>query len=238
MPARRAPAKLHHMPTRIVALVAAAVLGLVSLGLLATGGGLLWADSKKDDDGYISTGHDPFTTQTYALATENLDVDAHGTGWLVNEDRYGKIRLRANSADGKPVFIGIARTPDADRYLENVRHDIVTDVEYDPFDAEYREAAGSRRPAAPGGERIWAASAQGAGRQTLTWDVEHGNWSVVVMNADATPGVDVELSAGAEVPFLEPAGWGALIAGLVTLSLAALLTVLGIRAGSRELTAA
>src|SRR5829696_9659030 len=116
MPARRAPAKLHHMPTRIVALVAAAVLGLVSLGLLAAGGGLLWADSKKDDDGYISTGHDPFTTQTYALATENLDVDAHGTGWLVNEDRYGKIRLRANSADGKPVFIGIARTPDADRY--------------------------------------------------------------------------------------------------------------------------
>jgi hypothetical protein len=238
MPARHVRGKLRSMSARIVALVAAAVLGLVSLGLLAAGGGLLWADSKEDADGYISTGRDPFATETYALATEDLDIDAHGTGWLVNDDRYGKIRLRASSTDGKPVFLGIARTPDAERYLGDVRHDVVTDVEYDPFDAEYRESAGSRRPAAPADERFWVASAQGAGNQTLTWDVEHGNWSVVVMNADATRGVDVELSAGAEVPFLEPAGWGALIAGLVTFSLAALLTVLGIHSGRRELAAA
>ena len=46
------------MSARIVSLVAASVLGLASLGLLALGGGLLWADSKKDDGGYLSTGRD------------------------------------------------------------------------------------------------------------------------------------------------------------------------------------
>lgn len=221
------------MPARIVSLVAASVLGLASLGLLALGGGLLWADSKKDDGGYLSTGRDPFTTETYALATENLDIDDTGAGWIIDEDRYGKVRLRAESRDGKPVFVGIARTRDAERYLRDVRHDLLTDIDYDPFDAQYREVGGSGSPGAPGAERFWAASAQGSGTQTLTWDVEHGDWSAVVMNADASRGVDVELSAGAEVPFLEPAGWGALIAGLVAFAFAAVLTFVGLRAQPR-----
>ena len=41
-----------------------------------------------------------------------------------------------------------------------------------------------------------------------------------------------------EVPFLEPAGWGTLIAGLVALGLAGLLTFLGLRSPSRETVAA
>ncbi|MGZ8650075.1 MAG: hypothetical protein ACXW08_15840 [Solirubrobacteraceae bacterium] len=223
---------------RVASLIAASVLGLLSLGLLAAGGGLLWADSKKDEEGYISTGFDPFATDTRALATEDLDIDATGVGWLIDDDRYGKVRLRAQSQDGKAVFVGIARTRDAARYLSGVHHDLVTDLEYDPFRADYREQAGSRRPGAPGDQRFWAASAQGAGTQTLTWDVEHGNWSVVVMNADASPNVDVKVRAGAEVPFLEPAGWGALIAGLVALGFAGLLTFLGLRSPRRETVAA
>jgi hypothetical protein len=221
------------MPARIASLVAASVLGLASLGLLALGGGLLWADSKKDDGGYLSTGRDPFTTETYALATENLDIDATGAGWFIDEDRYGTVRLRAESRDGKPVFLGIAPTRDAERYLSGVRHDLLTDLEYDPFQAQYREVGGSGSPGRPGAERFWAASAQGSGTQTLTWDVEHGDWSAVVMNADASRGVDVELSAGAEVPFLEPAGWGALIAGLIAFSFSTVLAFLGLRGRPR-----
>jgi hypothetical protein len=68
--------------------------------------------------------------------------------------------------------------------------------------------------------------------------VEHGNWSVVVMNADASRGVDAEVRAGAEVPFLEPAGWVALIAGLVSLALAALLAFVGLREPRRAVSPA
>jgi hypothetical protein len=226
------------MPARIASIVAASLLGLFSLGLLAAGGGLLWADSKKDDEGYMSTGYDPFTTSTHALATEDLDIDATGAGWLIEDDRYGTVRLRVRSQDGKPVFVGIAPTDEAERYLRGVDHDLVSDVEYDPFRADQREQPGARRPGLPGEARFWAASAQGPGTQTLTWDVEDGNWSVVVMNADASRGVDAEVRAGTEVPLLEPAGWVALIAGLVSLAVAALLAFVGLREPRRALSRA
>ena len=226
------------MPARIASIVAASLLGLFSLGLLAAGGGLLWADSKKDDEGYMSTGYDPFTTSTHALATEDLDIDATGAGWLIDEDSYGKLKLTAKSNDGKPVFVGIAPTDEAERYLRGVDHDLVSDVEYDPFRTDQREQPGARRPGLPGEARFWAASAQGPGTQTLTWDVEDGNWSVVVMNADASRGVDAEVRAGTEVPLLEPAGWVALIAGLVSLAVAALLAFVGLREPRRALSRA
>lgn len=227
------------MPARIVSLVAASVLALVSLGLVGAGVTLLWADSEKDEQGYLSTGRDGFATETYALATEDLDVGTDGVDWIVGQNRYGKIRLRADSRDGKPVFVGVAPTREVERYLDGVRHDLVTDVEYDPFRADYREVRGGPgRPAAPGGQDFWAASAAGPGTQTLTWDVESGSWSVVVMNADGSRGVDVGIKAGADVPILTPAGWGALIAGLLGLGLAAALTFVGLRSPRRELTAA
>ena len=49
------------------------------------------------------------------------------------------------------------------------------------------------------------------------------------MNEDASRGVDVAVKAGAELGFLSSVGWGAIIAGLIVLSLSALLAVLGIR---------
>ncbi len=60
----------------------------------------LWADSKKDSDGYLKTGSDPYSTRTYAIATEDLQLDDDVPG--VVEDLYGKVRLRATSHNGKP----------------------------------------------------------------------------------------------------------------------------------------
>src|SRR3954464_265776 len=62
--------------SRIVALTTAAVLGLLAFGFIAAGGALLWGNSQKDDQGYFATKSDRFHTRTYALATDNLDVDA------------------------------------------------------------------------------------------------------------------------------------------------------------------
>jgi hypothetical protein len=81
----------------------------------------------------------------------------------------------------------------------------------------------------PADQRFWAASAHGPGKQTLTWDVEHGSWSVVVMNADGSRAVDAGVSAGANVPILPAIGWGALGGGLVLLVAAGGLVALGVR---------
>ena len=151
---------------RTTSVVVGVIVGLLSLGLLALGGVLLWADSKKDEQGYISTDTQRFATRTSAIATDNLDVDNYGLGWLTSHDHYGNVRLEVSPRNDKPVFVGIARTKDVSTYLRGTSHATLTDFDSDPFRATYRAEPGAGRPAAPAGKRIWAASAHGTGTQT------------------------------------------------------------------------
>jgi hypothetical protein len=67
----------------------------------------------------------------------------------------------------------------------------------------------------------------GAGEQSLTWDVESGDWTVVVMNVDGSAPVQVEAAAGATLPGL---GW--LIGGLLLAGGLGLLFGLGLVVGA------
>ena len=212
---------------RTTSVVVGVLVGLLALGMLAVGGVLLWADSKKDEQGYISTDTERFATRTAAIATDNLDVDNYGPGWLTSHDRYGHLRLEVASRNGKPVFVGIARTKDVSSYLRGTSHTTVTDFDSDPFRATYRAEPGSARPVPPASKPIWVASSHGTGTQTVTWDVKHGGWSVVVMNADGSRGVDTGVSAGADFPILSALAWGSVGGGLVALGVASLLIVVG-----------
>jgi hypothetical protein len=224
-----------HRAARTTTVVVGAIVGLLAFGMLALGGVLLWADSKKDEQGYIHTDTQRFSTHTAAIATDNLDLDSSGPGWLTSHDRYGHMRLEVSSRNDKPVFVGIARTKDATAYLRGTAHATVTDFHSDPFRAVYRAEPGSARsaPAAPASKRMWAASAHGKGTQTVIWDVKHGDWSVVVMNADGSRGVDAGVSAGADFPILSALAWGSVGGGLVLLGVASLLIVMGTTAQRR-----
>lgn len=212
---------------QIVAIVAGSITGVLAVIALVVGGLGLYADSKTDRDGYISTGSDPYSTKTYAIATEGLELDEDVPG--VVEDLYGKVRIRATSQDGKPVFVGIAHRDDVSRYLARSAHATLTDVNYDPFEPSYRTVGGARRPAPPAEQDIWVASANGAGTRTVTWDVKQGNWSVVVMNADGSAGVDAGVSAGVTLDFLTPVAWGTLGGGLLLTAVAGGLLFAGLR---------
>jgi hypothetical protein len=216
---------------RIALVVTGAVTGLLAASLLAVGGVALWGESEKDRDGYLATDSHRFAAGTHALASESLDVDLDGAEWLMDREDFGDVRLEVAPRGDEPVFVGIAPTDQVSRYLSGVAHTSVSDVDSWPFEASYDESttAGDRRPAPPGEQRIWAASVQGAGTQTLKWDVEDGDWSVVVMNADGSRGVDAEVEAGAKVPFLSELGWTAAGTGALLLIAAAALVVAGIR---------
>ena len=212
----------------VAPLVIGAFVGVVAAVFLAAGAALFWGQSEKDADGYLTTGSDRYATATNALTTEDLDIGDSGTGWIVDRDAYGKIRLQVSPGGDKPVFVGIAPTEDVRAYLAGTAHSTVTDIDYSPFRADYRDVRGER-PAAPAAQDIWAASAQGAGTQTVTWDVESGAWSVVVMNADGSAGIDTGISAGANVPILDDLAWGATATGVLLLGGALVLLVLGAR---------
>jgi hypothetical protein len=209
------------------AIVGGAVLGFVAVITIALGTLSLWSDSKTDSAGYVHTGTDRFATSTSAIATDDLDID--GAGWLVDNDILGKIRLRVDANNDKPVFVGIARSKDVGAYLDHSAYAELTDVEYSPFDPTYRDHQGAQRPSAPADQNIWVASTHGPGTQTLTWDVEEGSWSVVVMNADGSPGVDAGVSAGARITWLGPLGWSLLGAGILMLAGGTALVVTGAR---------
>jgi hypothetical protein len=206
-----------------------ALAGFVAVGLLIAGGVVLWANAKKDHDGYVSTASERFSTGAYAIATDNLDVKIDAPGWIINPDHYGKVRLKVKPRTGKPVFIGIAPTRAVERYLSASAHDQLTDVSYAPFRSSTDYYPGGRRPAAPAAQRFWVASAHGTGSQTLTWDVRRGDWSVVLMNADGSRGVDAGVSAGARLPFLAAVGWGSVGGGLLLLAVAGGLMYTGLR---------
>jgi hypothetical protein len=219
---------------RIAPIIAASVVGLLSLGLLAAGGALLWGDSKKDEQGYLTTASHRFHTHTYALASDNLDLDLDGLEDVVDPDAYGKLRLKVDPRTDAPVFVGIARTHDVTPYLDGTLHDLVEDVSFDPFSADYDLQAGTARPDAPGAQDIWDASAHGSGTQTVTWDVREGDWSIVVMNDDGSQGVHAGVSVGAKLGFLAPLGWGLTIGGLLALGLAGALVLVAVRVPRRE----
>lgn len=215
---------------RVALVVTGAITSLLAVGVIGLGAFALWGEDQKDEQGYLNTASHRFAASTHALATENLDMDLDGVSGLVSSPDLGQVRLRVAPQSGKPLFVGIARTADVTSYLHGVAHTKVTDVEYEPFEADYSPQRGQSKPAPPAGERMWVASTEGRGSQTLDWKVRDGDWSVVVMNADGSRGVLTEISAGAKVPYLTSIGWGVVGGGTALLLAAIVLVAFGVRA--------
>ncbi len=96
---------------------------------------------------------------------------------------------------------------------------------------------GSAKAGRPAGRSLWAASASGAGTSSLTWKIKSGEWSIVVMNADGSPGVSADVTAGAQIPALIWAAIGISIFGALLLAGAVLMLLAGMRRQSATQTA-
>ena len=200
---------------RITALVIGALLSLISVGLLGGGGAALWADlSHRDEAGYVTTDAHAFSTSGSALATESVELDDPGVGWLYSTVILGEVRIRVAPVDpSSTLFVGIGPSADADGYLAGVSQTVISD-----FWTERLETTGGGTPgSAPGTQDFWVAAVSGTGPQTLTWDPANGSWTVVVMNADAQAGVNVSADLGATMPTLMAMAIGSLAIGALLL---------------------
>jgi len=217
---------------RIVLLIIGCVVALLAVALIAVGAVLLSVNhTERDSDGFFNTGFERFKANSYAIVSDDLDVETDGPDWLFKEGRLTTVRLRASSRrPGGRVFIGVGPTRRVSSYLAGSRHDLVDDLDFDPFRVTYRPLPGrSVSPGRPEKERFWAASSHGSGTQSVRWQVTDGNWSVVLMNADAGPGVDVRLSAGAKLGFIFKLGLGLVIGGGILLLGSIVMIVLAVR---------
>jgi hypothetical protein len=224
---------------RILLVVLGSIVALLAMGLLAAGGALLWADrTQRDDDGFLTTPSGLFESDSYAITSESIDLFEADTGsdWVLSEGVLGDVRFTVEASGN--VFVGIGETDDVEAYLDGVAHDEVRDLKFDPFRVSYRRFPGGPPSGPPGEQAFWAASASGTGEQVATWEAESGNWTVVLMNADASQGVSGDLSAGAEADFLLWLAIGLLLAGLLVLASGVLLIVIGARRATATTAAA
>ena len=214
-----------------IAVIVLGALVVLAAGACAVGGGTLAA--VMGTDGRVESGTERIDTATFALVSEVADIaeeDPDAAKAISRADV--EVRIRAESRNDKDTFIGIARAGDVDTYLADVRRDIVNDIDFDPdFRIEKTLVEGDDEPDPPADQDFWVASATGSGQQTLDWEVAQGAYRLVLMNADASEGVDLDASIGVKIPFAFQIGLGLLITGLIFALIGVAMIILAVRSG-------
>jgi hypothetical protein len=218
---------------RTAAVVAGSLALLLGLGSGAAGLGLLLLDGPlRSSDGYVLSHWEDVRTSTAAVVEADLDLPVEGPRWFYGPEQLGTVRIDVVSTGDAPLFVGIAAQDDMVTFLGTTAYDEVADLGPQPV---YTRSGGPVAEAAvPAGAPWWVASAEGSGALSLTWEAAEGDWAVVLMNADGTPGVEAEVRVGATLPHLEVIAVAALAVGLVLLAVGGVVVVLAVRGASGE----
>jgi hypothetical protein len=196
---------------RVIGMVFASIGGLIGLALLVGGIAVIAVYAfERDDDGYFTSDRERLDSATYAITTEDIDLGDEAIDWAPDEV-LGDIRIQVEA--DRPIFVGIGPDADVDRYLDGVANDELTG--FDGDEPEFASHEGGRPETAPSDSGFWVAEAEGSGEQELTWDAEFGQWTAVVMNADAARGVGVEADAAVKLDWAIWAGVGMFVVGLL-----------------------
>ena len=110
--------------------------------------------------------------------------------------------------------------------------DQIRDIDLSPEHVTYRRRAGETEPTPPRNESFWVAQATTADADQLEWEVESGDWTVVLMNVDASRGVDLDATRH-QGRLLLPAAIALVVGGLVALGGGTWLIIAGSRGLSR-----
>jgi hypothetical protein len=209
---------------RVVSVLTGGLLALCSLGLIVGGGYLLSAATS--NGGWLALGHGTYRTDSYAVATDPED-------WSTTTYALGaadKVRIRVIPSDATtPVFVGMARPDDVQRYLRGVAH--VTAHGAPGYRVTYTRQDG-QAPATPPAHAIpWTVQATGTGTQVLEIDAQQqrGDQVAVVMNADGSRSVSGRAESTVTQPSLPWIASGLLAGGVALGAGAAVLIVTPVR---------
>ena len=214
---------------RIVAIVVGCILGVLGFGLLIAG--IVSAVAygvARDDDGFFRTDEIHVATPTSAMTSDSPDLGGNpgDADWVTERGDFATVTLDLRPAgSGQELFAGIGPTDDVTRYLASVAHDRVSDYDDSHSTVTYERQEGSATAAPPGDQTFWVAKVTTAQPGALTWDVRGGDWTVVLMNADGSSGIDANAQVGIKVDWLLPVAIGLIIVGVVVLVGGVLLAV-------------
>jgi hypothetical protein len=230
-PAPASTPRRKHGPGHVVAIVLCCLMLLPGIGILVGGGAIAFAQAvATDDDGYFNFTLDRVESDGVAVATTDLwfdETDRNDGPWVLDWLDLD-LRIRVEGAGPTDdVFVGIARTPDVERYLADAAYENV--VELDGHTPRYREIRGTDTVAAPLDQDFWAISRSGSGEQEMEWNARGGRWSIVVMNADGTSDVAADIQVGAKSGAITPIAVTMLVIGSLMVIGSIVLLVIGVR---------
>jgi hypothetical protein len=197
------------MTKKIVLIVIGAVVLLCGLGAVVPG---VLLTAVTGGDNAITTGYHQLSSATPALVSP---AETISSGTRVPTSGFGSTTLTIAARDSnQPIFLGVARAGDVEAYLDGIAHDEITDIDERPFRVDMQRKDGFPFAEPPEGESIWVASASGTDPK-LEWEVAEGDYRVVMMNADGSPGTSAEARFGVQVEGLRGLGIGIIVAGVL-----------------------
>ncbi len=222
---------------KVLVVLFGGLLVLVGVPLLLSGTALMGITRSLDDGyGYIGVSGVDIETETQAIVFRPMHIDEMVIDeidgpmvkyWHPEPGDFIDLKFTLDSNNGKDVFIGIAEESGAGPVFAGKSYYAIIDVDIDgPNDSHpditYRRYSGDPIEGSPADLGIWTATAYGD-ELTLEWEPREGDYWIVIMNLDGSPGVDVDAGLGVKAPFLDLIGKGLLFGGLITFGLGAVI---------------
>lgn len=226
--------------------IAIAIIGgfliLISIPLLFGGTVVTGITEEMDTgSGYIGLKGINLETSTQSLIFKELRIEEYVVenmdnpfieSWSIDPENFVNVRFYAESNNGKEIFVGIIGENDALGYLGGAEYDYVTDVNMIRFDDPtpnivYRNHPGESIIVSPEVLSSWVEFEKGESIEYLQWDPTFGDYWLVLMNSDLSPGVDVDVGVGVRIPFISAIGRGLIAGGLICLISGAVILYFG-----------
>ncbi|NLO28542.1 MAG: hypothetical protein GX113_10275 [Actinobacteria bacterium] len=192
-----------------------------------------------DSSGFFSTATHTVGSNGFVLTVPDVNGQLSGRwqSWGLSHAQ-ATVRVTGSSRLPTPVFIGVAPTAQVSKYVSGVARDRITSIDLRAGSVEYDHVDGTVPPGDPAKQDIWVAKVGGAGSQTLEWELQDGDWALLVMNGDASAPVAVDVRLSARFDIIEPLIIGLMAGGVAVLALGIVLLVFGTRRRySRDRTA-
>ncbi|MGV1036333.1 MAG: hypothetical protein ACOYD0_04820 [Candidatus Nanopelagicales bacterium] len=198
---------------RVVLVIVGILLLLIGLGSIAIGTGIVVGAGS---DGEFSADAGKANGNGKALVFNDFAVDTGGNSDALSG--LADLTVGAKSTNGKRLFIGVGPVNQVNQYLSGFPHDIVSDISSDNGGTKIIPVPGKDEPAPPMDQSFWTARAQGnAPRISID---PAASQTLVVMNADASEQVAIDLQVGVKSRFLFPVGIGLIVVGAIFVLLA------------------
>ena len=214
---------------KIISVILGIVFALAGIVLVTAGGfGLGVYNTQRDPSGFFSTPSQDVGSYGFALTAPDINelLGARWEKWVPTRAQ-ATVRISGSSLMPTALFIGVAPTAKVSKYLSGVTRDRIQSIDLSAGSVVYEHVDGTSMPAKPGTQSFWVAKVEGTGTLTLDWALETGDWTVVIMNADATPPVAATLKLGATFGIVKTLLIGVTAGGVVLLAIGGTLIALG-----------